>query len=240
MELSSEDILPHKPNKYTLIIGIILVLAIPIALSRLLTLVHTDNFNLMLISRFIFWSEVGLLFLYARKIEGQEFLLWDENYPVEFFIKWIVLLYLFSFAAGLVSAVPLLFGYKDNVAIVMKWLKVIVAHNWMLVFCAVTAGITEELIFRAYLLTRLQQLIKNTYMPIIISAAMFSALHYNYFSLRETIFTFLIGVIFGVHYQKFRNIHVLIIVHFLIDFLSFLIARFSLAHHVGKMALALF
>jgi membrane protease YdiL (CAAX protease family) len=232
MNLSNHNSLLPAPNKKALIAGLVLVLAIPMALSKLLVLIPLNQFNMMLVSRFIFWAEAGLLYLYARKVERQHFLLWDDHHPLEFFIKWIILLYILAFAAGLVSAIPLLFGYKDNTSVLNKWVTVITARYWMMLFCAITAGITEELIFRAYLLTRLQQLFKNAYMPVIISAAMFSAMHYRYFSLRETIFTFLIGVIFAVHYQKYRNIHVLIIVHFLIDFLSFLLARYVAAHHI--------
>jgi membrane protease YdiL (CAAX protease family) len=143
-----------------------------------------------------------------------------------------VKLYLLAIAAGMVSAIPNWLGWHDDTVIMRKWVNIMVAHYWLLLFCAITAGITEELICRVYLVPRLALLFKNNYMPVIVSAAIFSALHYRYFSLRETIFTFLIGVVFAAHYQKYRNIHVLILVHFMIDFFSFLVARYALEHHL--------
>ena len=91
---------------------------------------------------------------------------------------------------------------------------------WLMLFTAVTAGVTEELIFRGYVLTRLSLLFKNKYIPIFISAIAFASLHYSYRSLREYILTFLIGILFGAYYQKYRNIKVLIAVHFMIDIIS--------------------
>ncbi|MGZ3777286.1 MAG: CPBP family glutamic-type intramembrane protease [Mucilaginibacter sp.] len=38
------------------------------------------------------------------------------------------------------------------------------------------------------------------------------------------IFAFLIGIMFGVHYQKYRNIKVLIAAHFTIDIVNLFIA----------------
>lgn len=89
-----------------------------------------------------------------------------------------------------------------------------------MLFTAVTAGVTEELIFRGYVLTRLSLVFKNKYISLIVSAIAFASLHYSYRSLREYIFTFLIGILFGFYYQKYRNIKVLIVVHFMIDIIS--------------------
>lgn len=214
-----------------------LVLIIPLIFGRLLALAHLDSLTLLVISRFIYIGEAGLLYLYARRVERQDFILWDEHYPVEFYFRWVILLYLLSFAAQIVSAIPLWFGWHDNTAILMKWMHVITSRYWLILFCAATAGITEELIMRGYLLTRLQQLFRNSYMAVIISATLFALLHFSYFNLREIIFAFLIGIITAVHYQRYRNIHVLIIMHFLVDFLSFLIARYALLHHVKVVGL---
>lgn len=88
------------------------------------------------------------------------------------------------------------------------------------IFTCFTAGVTEELIFRGYIMTRLSLLFKNNYMPIILSALAFSALHYGYKSLRELIFAFLIGILFGTYYQRYRNIKVLIAAHFMVDIIN--------------------
>jgi len=239
MNLPAEQPVLSPRQKYILIAGIALAMILPALFSRLLLLVHLDNVGLLVASRFIYWSIAGLLCLYAIKVERQPFILWHQYQPVEFYLKWAVLLYLLCLAASIISAIPNLFHMKDDMTIMYKWIRIIVNKYWLLLFCAVTAGITEELICRAYIVPRLQQLFKNNYLPVLLSAAIFSALHYRYFSLRETIFTFLIGVIFAVHYQRYKNIHVLILVHFMVDFFSFLLARYAVTHHLDKFALGI-
>jgi membrane protease YdiL (CAAX protease family) len=96
----------------------------------------------------------------------------------------------------------------------------LINRQWLIFFICLTAGVTEELIFRGYVMTRLSLLFKNDYAAIIVSALGFSALHYGYKSLHELIFAFLIGIVFGIYYQKYRNIKVLIAAHFLIDLIN--------------------
>lgn len=240
MSLQPESFPLSRKQKNSLIAGAVLVFLIPLILSRVLLLLHLSDLNLLIASRFIYWSAAGLLWLYAVKVERQPFVLWNQNYPIDFYIRWAVKLYLLAIAASMVSAIPNWLGWHDDTVIMRKWMNIMVTHYWLLLFCAITAGITEELICRVYLVPRLALLFKNSYMPVIVSAAIFSALHYRYFSLRETIFTFLIGVIFAAHYQKYRNIHVLILVHFMIDFFSFLVARYALEHHLKTFGMLLF
>ena len=103
-----------------------------------------------------------------------------------------------------------------------------------MVFAALTAGFTEELIFRAYLVPRLEILFKNKSAAVVVSALMFSLAHYHYFSISETIFTFCIGVVIAIYYQWYRNVKVLIFTHAAIDFISFLIFGYLQAHHLYK------
>lgn len=240
MIASPEETTLSQKQKNILISGIALVFIIPVVLSRLLLLFHLSDVSLLIISRFVYWTEAGLLCLYALKVERRPFVLWNEQYPVEFYFKWAIILYLLALAAGFISAIPIWLGWHDDTAILNKWIHVIITRYWLLLFCAATAGITEELICRAYVVPRLALLFKNKYLPVIISAVIFSALHYRYFSLRETAFTFLIGVLLAVHYQKYRNIHVLILVHFMIDFFSFMLVRYATGHHIKGAGLWLF
>jgi len=57
---------------------------------------------------------------------------------------------------------------------------------------------------------------------VIISSLLFGLAHYSYGNWSQIINAVLIGLIFGFHYQKYRNIKILIICHFLIDFISIL------------------
>jgi membrane protease YdiL (CAAX protease family) len=92
-----------------------------------------------------------------------------------------------------------------------------------LVFSALTAGITEELIFRAYIMPRLLIFFKNAYLPIVVSALFFGLMHVSYGTLMQVLGPFYIGVIFGIYYYKFRNIKVLIVCHFLWDLIALLV-----------------
>jgi len=94
-------------------------------------------------------------------------------------------------------------------------------------FTALTAGITEELFFRGYVMSRLSLFFQNRHVQVLISAALFCSIHISYHYWGETIFTFLLGLIFGYHYQRFRNIKVLMVVHFIVDAVATIVAM----HH---------
>lgn len=184
--------------------------------------------NKLFFSRFIFWAEVGFLWLYAVKVEKQNLLIWAEKQSgLKFILGAMVILYSLSLASQIVATIPSWLGWHESNAI-MKQIVAVVRHRpFLILFISFTAGVTEEIIFRGYILTRLSQLFSNKYIPVIISSFLFSALHYKYHSPRELIFTFLIGVIFSIHYQKHGNIKPLIVVHILIDvFGLFIGARF--------------
>ena len=73
-----------------------------------------------------------------------------------------------------------------------------------------------------YLVPRFQLLFSNKFATVTISALMFSAAHYRYHSLMQFIGAFGIGVVFAIHYQKYRNIKMLMIAHALVDLIAFL------------------
>jgi membrane protease YdiL (CAAX protease family) len=181
------------------------------------------NIAKLFYSRLIHWSTVAVLFLYAYKIERQPFLLWKEHYyKMWFYWGSIFGLFVITFLLGFVSTIPIRLGYHDDFTVMFK-LKAIMKHNRLLmVFGAITAGITEELIIRGYILPRLSLFFKNAYLPVLISAAMFSALHLGYHNLYELLFTFLLGLLTGIHYKRYRNIKVLILFHALFDTMAFM------------------
>ena len=147
-------------------------------------------------------------------------LIWKENNEIGFFIISVFVLYLLYIVVAIVSAIPVFLGWHESNEVMKKIAFLLKGHQLMIVFVALTAGVTEELIFRGYMLTRLMQFFEKPYIPVIISSLAFSALHYKYHSLIETLFTFLIGVVFSIYYIKYRNIKALIVTHFLIDFIS--------------------
>jgi membrane protease YdiL (CAAX protease family) len=190
--------------------------------------------NTLFISRLFIWLEVAILYFYARLVEKDSFLLWWPGnkqtfwfYPASFGA-----LYLLTIGAGIVSKISLLFGLHDNRQIMLHMVAVLNKSWPLLIFSAITAGFTEELIFRGYLVPRLELLFKNKHMPVIISSLMFGLIHFRYQSYSEVIFATLVGVVFAIHYQWYRNIKILIFTHACVDLVSFLVFRLALAYHI--------
>ncbi|MTH18124.1 type II CAAX endopeptidase family protein [Flavobacterium sp. LC2016-01] len=176
---------------------------------------------LFYISRFAIWISLLLLFLYSLKIEKQPFLLWKEtNYPFPSFAKALVITFIKLFVAVYITGLLImLFNITAESAVLQKALALFKKSYFLLFFTCVTAGITEELIFRGYLLPRLELLFKNKIPAIIISSVLFGLLHIGYGTLLNVIGPIVIGLVFAIQYEKYRNIKILIVCHFLWDLL---------------------
>jgi membrane protease YdiL (CAAX protease family) len=222
---------PHPSNyNVKMMLGVAMAFFIPLAVTTTMGSMGIDSYDKVFYSRFIYWGTALLLLGYAYFIEKQHLLILAENDKgIGFLVVSVVALLLAYIGASLVSAIPMLLGMREKNEVMHAITKLLRGHNFMVFFIALTAGVTEELIFRGYVLTRLMKLFKDPVIPILISSALFSALHYKYNSLRELIFAFLIGVIFSIYYVKYRNIKALMVTHFLIDFISL-----SLAQHFMK------
>jgi membrane protease YdiL (CAAX protease family) len=190
--------------------------------------------NTLFISRLFIWLEVAILYFYARLVEKNSFLLWwpERKQKFWFYPASFGALYLLRIGAGIVSEIPLLFGVHDNRQIMLHILTILNKSWPLLIFTAITAGFTEELIFRGYLVPRLEMLFKNKHMPVIISSLMFGLIHFRYQSYTEVIFATLFGVVFAIHYQWYRNIKILIFTHACVDLVSFLAFRLAMAYHL--------
>jgi membrane protease YdiL (CAAX protease family) len=209
-----------------MVLGIIL----PFLLSPFLSMVFmsaSQSFTYRFVcSRFLIWAVLGLMFLYARQAEMQKFFLWtDKQYKISFYIKSIIVLYLLIIACGIIAYIPYRLGLHEKNIMMHKMQQVMRQHPVLLVFTTLTAGISEEFIFRGYMISRLSLFFSNKYLPIVISALLFASIHLGYNSIGELIFTFLFSLIFGYHYQKYRNIKVLVTVHFLWDLFATLLAQ---------------
>lgn len=224
--ISTEDAVNQRRFNALIITGIVLPLLLyPFLCSLFLPWIDSATDRLLL-SRFLIWGEVGLMYLYARKAEMQPFILWPEQkYDAGFYILSVVCLYLLVIAAGWISIIPKLLGLHENNDIMMKMATMMKKSPALLYFGAITAGFTEEFIFRGYILTRLSLFFKNDHLPVIISALLFSIVHLGYKSLHELIFVFLLGLLFGYYYQKYRSLSLLIFVHALVDVLAFTFMR---------------
>lgn len=225
METTVDTTTTPQPSRAAMMGGVVLAFAFPLLLSILVAALPVGYWTKVYSSRLIFWTEVVMLWIYARKVEKQNLLIWPEkDKGWEFMATSVVILYLLTLAAQIVSAIPTLLGYKENNAIMKLIAATVRGRPGLIVYISFTAGFCEEVIFRGYVLTRLSLLFKSQTAGIIVSSLLFALLHYKYNMPREYIFPFLIGIIFSVHYQKFGNIKPLIIVHFIIDVIGLTLA----------------
>ncbi|MWB96431.1 CPBP family intramembrane metalloprotease [Flavobacterium sp. GA093] len=212
----------YSSKKPLLITGILLSVLLPLVAigSNLLFKKLGFSFETQFyISRFTIWFSLLLLLLYSLKIEKQPLLIWKETeYPFSFFtialFKTFLKLFLAVLATGLLM---LLFKNPAESAILKKTLALFKSNFLLLFFTCVTAGITEELIFRGYLLPRLELLFKNRTLAIILSSILFGLLHFGYGTLFNIVGPIVIGLVFALQYEKYRNIKIVILCHFLWD-----------------------
>jgi uncharacterized protein len=216
----------NKPSNPILIVGMLLAFLIPICLSIIMGYFNISFFDKLFYSRFIYWGTVLFLVFYTNKVECQPLLFWKENETgIGFILLSVVMLYILYIVAAIVSFIPAMLGLRDNIEVITMMTKVINGHPLFIFFISITAAVTEELTFRGYLLTRLSKYFKDPHIPVIVSSVLFSAMHYKYHSWGQLIFTFLLGVIFSIYYIKYRNIHALILTHFLIDFIALTLSQ---------------
>ena len=76
----------------------------------------------------------------------------------------------------------------------------------------IVGGFSEELITRAYLITRLEWLLRSRWRAVLLAAAAFSSYH-AYQGLSGVVYTLLLGVVFGVAYLVLRRVWPLALAH---------------------------
>jgi membrane protease YdiL (CAAX protease family) len=215
----NEDTALARRRYYALVI---VGMALPFLTEAFLTLTVYQKgqsyFTSFAESRFIIWVSLGLLFFYSRYAEVQRFLLWDEEeHSLGFYLKWVILLFLLCYVAQVASHIPYWFGLHEKRTVSLKLDQMMKQYPAFGFFTAATAGITEELFFRGYVMGRLALFFRNKHYVVLISAALFCGVHLSYHYWGETIYTFLLGLIFGYHYYRYHNIKVLVIMHFIVD-----------------------
>lgn len=217
--MATNSVTVKKPAYY---IGIFLSILLPLlALSSSLVL---KNFsvtfeNQFLISRVSQWFALFLLFLYSLKIEKRPFLLWQEQkYSFPALLKEVIITLLWLILAMLVTGILLkVAGSNFESKTLNKTLAVLENNFTLLLLTSISAGIIEELIFRGYLLTRLDILFQNKIGAIAVSSFFFGILHYSYATLAQTIGPTVFGIVLALQYYRYKNIKILILSHFLWD-----------------------
>ncbi|WP_293895533.1 CPBP family intramembrane glutamic endopeptidase [Flavobacterium sp.] len=184
--------------------------------------VKKANVWILLGSRIEQWMLLLLLIGYALKIEKQGLLLWkNHNFKIHIFLGHVVLLYLAVLLVMIPIQLLISVSGLNRVSPVLSNIKsILVNHSSMLPLVAITAGIVEEYVFRGYMQPRLEALFKSPVAGMLISSALFGAIHYGFGTLTNMIGPFVIGLVFSIHYWKYRNIYALIACHILIDLIA--------------------
>ncbi len=174
-------------------------------------------------SRILFWLGLLLILLYAVKVERSRLLILPEQrLSLVTWLLSLVGLFVACFIGMLI--IQLLLHGANGHSDIQDRLVGIFRHNIpLLVFTCITAGIAEELIFRGYLLPRLEQVFKNGHVAVFISSALFGLIHYKFGTIFHMAGPFVIGILYAYHYRKYRNIKILILSHFLWDMMALLV-----------------
>lgn len=180
------------------------------------------------LSRIMFWIVAGLLWFYTVTIEKKKLLVWEENKYSWLHCIWhVFLIIVVIFSVMIPVSVVLQFLVETRTSAKLMEIKSFIqASKPLLLFVVVTAGVTEEIIFRGYLQPRFEALTKNPFWAIFVTSALFACLHIGYGTIQNVVGPFVIGLVFSTYYWKFRNLKVLIACHILID----LIAMAALLH----------
>ncbi len=168
------------------------------------------------------WIILGCMFIYSYAVERQPFLFAKEEvYTTRWFMRTLFKQYLILIAfSWVIFLLVKLQGVRMNSVNLIKLNSLTHNHTYLIPVLALTAGVTEELLIRGFLFGRLLRLFKNPVIPMIISSVIFTLLHIAYGTLANLLFPLALGLYFSWHYYTYRNIKVLILCHFLWDWIS--------------------
>lgn len=184
--------------------------------------------NNFLLSRMAIWFVLGLVFLYNLFIEKQPFLLKTERkYTVLFYIKAIIGLYLTCIIGGTFLNILIRFFVHEQMSSKLLQLTSLFKNDYFLItFTCFTAGAVEELLMRGYIQPRIEKIYNSPAAGVIASAILFGILHSTYGTIGQVVIPFFIGAVFAIFYKHYSNIKILIICHFIIDFVSLMTMNF--------------
>lgn len=178
--------------------------------------------SIMWWSRIACWVAVLIIYLYARNIEREKLLPWgNKKSNFIFFILSVVAILLALIVASVaISLIEKVIRVPHDSKVMDRIVAAMCGNKPLLLFTCLTAAVTEELMFRGYLMPRLQVLSGKPWLSIVFSSLLFGLAHFGYHDFNHMFFPFIIGLVFAIHYYKYRNLAILITCHFLIDFIS--------------------
>ena len=137
---------------------VVLVLISYHLLYPLLGIVSTITATTIFVSRVLFWVATAVIWFYSVKVDNQPLLIWKEKkyawwfYPLSVIVLFLLLPAGVAFIQQLLAWAGLL--KQSNVLPLMT--KIFSTNMPLLLFTCLTAGVTEEIIFRVFLMPRLE------------------------------------------------------------------------------------
>lgn len=192
----------------------------------------------MVLHYLVFCLSAIVLYFYSLKVEKSPFLIWPEQQAGWlYFILSVIALFILQSPGSYLSEMPHKLGWhelwnqhygKNFGHLVSAWY-----HLNIIVFllCIISWSIVSELIFRGYLIPRLSFLFKSKIAAVICTSMIYAFFPFRGRSLKWLISDFFSGIFFGIHYQKYQNLKILIVTRILIDLLFACLMRQAL----GKM-----
>lgn len=221
--------IPSKPTASLFgVVGVYLLLLLIVYYGQPFLLVISGlpeiNGWLFFQTRILIWASLILLYFYATRVEKQPFLLWPEQRYKPLFYAGSIFAGLVIIAIGsvILRLIVTMLHHDEVSRKLMQYIGLFRHSIPLLIFTALTAGVTEELIFRGYIQPRLEKAFNSPIIAIVITAFLFGVLHSPYGTLFQFLNPLFIGALFSVFYWKYRNIKILMLCHFLIDVLSLL------------------
>ncbi|NIF04867.1 CPBP family intramembrane metalloprotease [Chryseobacterium sp. Tr-659] len=191
--------------------------------------------NTFFLSRLVIWIVLGILFLYSLFIEKGSFLLRKEKkYSIMFYIKAVICLYLICILGGAFLNLLIHLLIHEKTSDKLLGLSFLFKNNYFLIiFTCLTAGAVEELLMRGYIQPRIEKIYNSPISGVLVSALLFGVLHSTYGTIGQVVVPFFIGVVFAAFYKLYSNIKILIICHFMIDFVSLMLMNFIDIKHLS-------
>jgi membrane protease YdiL (CAAX protease family) len=199
--------------------------------------VEKMNVDVLFASRILFWSPLLVIFFYARKVEKQKLLIWEERKLAwwEYIISFIAIYVTLVIGVIIIGLILYMLGLQKESDKFVKMLAIFREHQWLIFVTSFTAGVVEELTFRGYLLPRLHALVKSPAVAILLSSVLFGLVHFGYGTIVQVVAPFFIGFVFALYYYKFRNIKILIVCHILWDIMAIYLKLFAESLKDGKL-----
>ncbi|WP_445430342.1 lysostaphin resistance A-like protein [Chryseobacterium indoltheticum] len=195
--------------------------------------------DLFFYNRLSLWLVLVVVLIYNFFLENRSFFVWEEKeYSPLFYLGAVIILYFICLFGGAFLNAIIIFLTQEKPSERLLDLKNLFKNNYFLIiFTCLTAGVIEELLMRAYIQPRIEKIYNSPMLGVIVSSLLFGILHSTYGTIGQVVVPFFIGTVFALFYKKYSNIKILIICHFLIDFISMMLMNFIDPKHLSLLNL---